>query len=465
MRHDWIARRHGSMNVTQMHYARHGQITEEMAHIARRENVPPEFIRDEVARGRMVIPANVMHPELEPMCIGINSKCKVNANIGNSAVTSDIDSELGKLRTAVKLGADTVMDLSTGGNIPGIRDAILRASTVPIGTVPIYEAIQRVRKVEDLTADDILQVIEEQAKQGVDYMTIHAGVLREFVGMTMHRITGIVSRGGALTAQWMLANGKQNPLYDRFDDICEIFKKYDVTFSLGDGLRPGCLADANDQAQFAELKVLGELTLRAWKHDVQVMIEGPGHVPMHLIEDNIRKEAEWCHEAPFYVLGPLVTDVAPGYDHITSAIGAALAGWYGASMLCYVTPKEHLGLPDEDDVRQGMVAYKIAAHAADIARQRKGARDRDDALSRARYTFDWNKQFELSLDPETARSMHDETLPHEAFKSAEFCSMCGPKFCSMKVHTHLHEHAARAEAEATSAAPEPARATLPVVPA
>jgi phosphomethylpyrimidine synthase len=283
--------------------------------------------------------------------------------------------------------------------------------------------------------------------------------------MTMHRITGIVSRGGALTAQWMLANGKQNPLYDRFDDICEIFKKYDVTFSLGDGLRPGCLADANDQAQFAELKVLGELTLRAWKHDVQVMIEGPGHVPMHLIEDNIRKEAEWCHEAPFYVLGPLVTDVAPGYDHITSAIGAALAGWYGASMLCYVTPKEHLGLPDEDDVRQGMVAYKIAAHAADIARQRKGARDRDDALSRARYTFDWNKQFELSLDPETARSMHDETLPHEAFKSAEFCSMCGPKFCSMKVHTHLHEHAARAEAEATSAAPEPARATLPVVPA
>jgi phosphomethylpyrimidine synthase len=461
MRHDWIARRHGSMNVTQMHYARQGQVTEEMAHIARRENLPPEMIRDEVARGRMVIPANVMHPELEPMCIGVRSKCKVNANIGNSAVTSDVDQELRKLSTAVKLGADTVMDLSTGGNIPGIRDSILRASSVPIGTVPIYEAVQRVRKVEDLTADDILQVIEEQAKQGVDYMTIHAGVLRDFVPLTLHRITGIVSRGGALMAQWMLAKGRQNPLYDRFDDICEIFKKYDVTFSLGDGLRPGCLADANDPAQFAELKVLGELTLKAWKHDVQVMIEGPGHVPMHLIEENIKKEAEWCHEAPFYVLGPLVTDVAPGYDHITSAIGAALAGWYGASMLCYVTPKEHLGLPDEDDVRQGMVAYKIAAHAADVARQRSGARDRDDALSRARYAFDWNKQFELSLDPETARAMHDETLPHEAFKSAEFCSMCGPKFCSMKVHTHLRDAAPEKTGGEMSAAP-PGSQPLPL---
>ena len=455
MRHDWIAARRGQTNVSQMHYARQGRVTEEMAHVAQRERVAPELIRDEVARGRMVVPANVMHPELEPMAIGIKSTCKVNANIGNSAVTSNIEDELKKLRTAVKLGADTVMDLSTGGNIPGIRDAILRASPVPIGTVPIYEAVQGVRRVEDLTPDDILHVIEEQAKQGVDYMTIHAGVLRGFVPMAAHRITGIVSRGGALMAQWMIAHERENPLYDRFDDICEIFKRYDVTFSLGDGLRPGCLADANDQAQFAELKVLGELALRAWKHDVQVMIEGPGHVPMHLIEENIKKEADWCHEAPFYVLGPLVTDIAPGYDHITSAIGAALAGWHGASMLCYVTPKEHLGLPNEDDVRQGMVAYKIAAHAADIARGRPGARDRDDALSRARYAFDWNKQFELSLDPETARSMHDETLPHEAFKSAEFCSMCGPKFCSMKVHAHLSEQA-RVD--------QPTRTSLPLAP-
>jgi phosphomethylpyrimidine synthase len=465
MRHDWIARRQGHTNVSQMHYARAGRITEEMAHVARRENVPPELVRSEVARGRMVIPANIKHPELEPMCIGIQSACKVNANIGNSAVTSDVDQEIRKLRTAVKLGADTVMDLSTGGNIPGIRDSILRASSVPIGTVPIYEAVQRVRKVEDLTADDILQVIEEQAQQGVDYMTIHAGVLREFVPKTTHRITGIVSRGGALMAQWMIANKRQNPLYERFDDICEIFKRYDVTFSLGDGLRPGCLADANDEAQFSELKVLGELTLKAWAHDVQVMIEGPGHVPMHLIEDNIRKEAEWCHEAPFYVLGPLVTDIAPGYDHITSAIGAALAGWHGASMLCYVTPKEHLGLPDEDDVRQGMVAYKIAAHAADVARRRPGARDRDDALSRARYAFDWNQQFALSLDPETARAMHDETLPHEAFKTAEFCSMCGPKFCSMKVHSHLQEDTATPPAaEPVKLPPTEPRSALPVIP-
>jgi phosphomethylpyrimidine synthase len=440
-----------------MHYARKGVVTEEMMHVARRENLPAELVRDEVARGRMIIPANVMHPELEPMAIGIKSKCKVNANIGNSAVTSNIDEEVKKLKLAVKLGADTVMDLSTGGNIPTIRDAIIRASSVPIGTVPIYEAVQGVKKVEDLTIDDILHVIERQAKQGVDYMTIHAGVLRDFVPLAAHRITGIVSRGGALMAQWMLANGKENPLYTHFDDICEIFKKYDVSFSLGDGLRPGSLADANDQAQFAELKVLGELTQKAWKHDVQVMIEGPGHVPMHLIEENIKKEAEWCHEAPFYVLGPLVTDIAPGYDHITSAIGAALAGWHGASMLCYVTPKEHLGLPDEDDVRQGMVAYKIAAHAADIARLRPGARDRDDALSRARYAFDWNKQFELSLDPETARAMHDETLPHEAFKTAEFCSMCGPKFCSMKVHTHLQETAKSAETQPA------AKSLLPVV--
>jgi phosphomethylpyrimidine synthase len=439
MRHEWIRRRTGKANVTQMHFARQGVVTEEMEHVARREGLAPELVRSEIARGRMIIPANVMHPELEPMAIGIASKCKVNANIGNSAVTSGIDDEVKKLRLAVKLGADTVMDLSTGGNIPVIRDAIIRASSVPIGTVPIYEAVQRVKKVEDLTADGILEVIEEQAKQGVDYMTIHAGILRRYLPMAAHRVTGIVSRGGALMAQWMLAHERENPLYERFDDICEIFKRYDVSFSLGDSLRPGSLADANDEAQFAELKTLGELTKRAWEHDVQVMVEGPGHVPMHKIEENIRKEAEWCHEAPFYVLGPLVTDIAPGYDHITSAIGAALAGWYGASMLCYVTPKEHLGLPNEDDVRQGMVAYKISAHAADIARGRPGARDRDDALSRARYAFDWNKQFELSLDPETARAMHDETLPHEAFKTAEFCSMCGPKFCSMKVHQHLGE--------------------------
>jgi phosphomethylpyrimidine synthase len=457
MRQNWIALRKGHVNVSQMHYARQGVVTEEMTFVAKRENLPAELVRDEVARGRMIIPANVMHPELEPMAIGIKSTCKVNANIGNSAVTSNIDEEVKKLKLAVKLGADTVMDLSTGGNIPTIRDAIIRASPVPIGTVPIYEAVQGVKKVEDLTIDDILHVIELQAKQGVDYMTIHAGVLRDFVPLAAHRLTGIVSRGGALMAQWMLANGKENPLYTHFDDICEIFKKYDVSFSLGDGLRPGSLADANDQAQFSELKVLGELTQRAWKHDVQVMIEGPGHVPMHLIEENIKKEAEWCHEAPFYVLGPLVTDIAPGYDHITSAIGAALAGWHGASMLCYVTPKEHLGLPNEDDVRQGMVAYKIAAHAADIARLRPGARDRDDALSRARYAFDWNKQFELSLDPETARSMHDETLPHEAFKTAEFCSMCGPKFCSMKVHTHLQETAKASEAQPAG------KSLLPVV--
>ncbi|MFM2152068.1 MAG: hypothetical protein RL199_503, partial [Pseudomonadota bacterium] len=439
MRHEWVRRRVGQPNVSQMHFARQGLVTEEMLHVAKREGLAPELVRSEIARGRLIIPANVNHPELEPMAIGIATKCKVNANIGNSAVTSDIDEEVKKLLLAVKLGADTVMDLSTGGNIPVIRNAIIRASSVPIGTVPIYEAVQRVKKVEDLTADGILEVIEEQAKQGVDYMTIHAGILRRYLPLAQHRITGIVSRGGALMAQWMVAHERENPLYERFDDICEILKKYDVSFSLGDSLRPGCLADANDEAQFSELRTLGELTKRAWAHDVQVMVEGPGHVPMHKIEENIRLEAEWCHEAPFYVLGPLVTDIAPGYDHITSAIGAALAGWHGASMLCYVTPKEHLGLPNADDVRQGMVAYKIAAHAADIARGRPGARDRDDELSRARYAFDWNKQFALSLDPETAKAMHDETLPHEAFKSAEFCSMCGPKFCSMKVHQHLGE--------------------------
>ncbi len=439
MRHEWVRRREGQPNVTQMHFARSGVVTEEMQHVASREKLSPELVRSEVARGRMIIPANMRHPEAEPMAIGVAARCKVNANLGNSQVSSDIDEEIRKLKVAIGLGADTVMDLSTGGDIPRIRDAILRASKVPIGTVPIYEAVQRVRRVDDLTADDILGVIEEQAKQGVDYMTIHAGVLKRYLPLVAHRLTGIVSRGGALLAEWMLAHDRENPLYERFDDLCEIFKKYDVAFSLGDSLRPGCLADANDEAQLSELKTLGELTRRAWAHDVQVMVEGPGHVPMHLIEENIRLEAAWCDEAPFYVLGPLVTDIAPGYDHITSAIGAAMAGWYGAAMLCYVTPKEHLGLPNLDDVRQGMVAYKIAAHAADVARGRAGARDRDDALSRARYAFDWNTQFTLSLDPETARRMHDETLPQDAFKSAEFCSMCGPRFCSMKVHRHLGE--------------------------
>jgi phosphomethylpyrimidine synthase len=444
-----------------MHYARQGDVTPEMVHVAGRERVAPEVVRSEVARGRMVIPANIAHPELEPMAIGINALCKVNANIGNSAVTSDIDQELEKLRVSLKYGADTVMDLSTGGDIPAIREAILRASSVPIGTVPIYEAIQAVKQAEDLTPKGLLDVIERQAKQGVDYMTIHAGVLKAFVPLTRHRVTGIVSRGGALMAAWMLAHDEENPLYTHFDEICEIFKAYDVTFSLGDGLRPGCLADASDEAQFAELGVLGELTKRAWQHDVQVMVEGPGHVPFDQIAMNVQKEIEVCHEAPFYVLGPLVTDIAPGYDHITSCIGATMAGTAGAAMLCYVTPKEHLGLPDKEDVKQGLVAYKIAAHAADIARHRPGARDRDDALSRARYAFDWNQQFALSLDPETARSMHDATLPHEVFKSAEFCSMCGPKFCSMKIHTHLPKGEELAAAAPAASRTQPA--ALPVI--
>jgi phosphomethylpyrimidine synthase len=414
-----------------MHYARKGLITEEMQFIAQREKITPELIRDEVARGRMIIPANVNHVNLEPMAIGIASKCKINANIGNSATTSNIEEELDKLDYAVKFGADTVMDLSTGGNIPEIRQAIIKNSPVPIGTVPIYEALSRVRRVEDLNINVMLEVIEEQAEQGVDYMTIHAGVLIQYVPLAAKRITGIVSRGGAILAEWMVKNHKQNFLYENFDAISKILAKHDVSYSLGDGLRPGCIADASDAAQFAELKTLGELTKKAWEYDVQVMIEGPGHIPLDEIEMQVIKERELCHEAPFYTLGPLVTDIAPGYDHITSAIGAAIIGWHGASMLCYVTPKEHLGLPNREDVKQGIIAYKIAAHAADIARKRPGARDRDDELSRARYTFDWNKQFELSLDPETARSMHDETLPEEGFKDAAFCSMCGPKFCSM----------------------------------
>jgi len=414
-----------------MHYARKGMITEEMAFVAEREHVAAGLIRDEVARGRMIIPANINHTNLEPMCIGVASKCKINSNIGNSATTSNIDEELEKLRYSVKYGADTVMDLSTGGDIPEIRKAIIANSPVPIGTVPIYEALSRVRRVEDLNIDVLLEVIEEQAQQGVDYMTIHAGVLVQYVPLAAKRITGIVSRGGAILAEWMVKNHRQNMLYENFDAICKIFQKYDVSFSLGDGLRPGCLADASDAAQFAELKTLGELTKKAWEYDVQVMVEGPGHIPLDQIELQVIKEKELCHEAPFYTLGPLVTDIAPGYDHITSAIGAAMIGWHGAAMLCYVTPKEHLGLPNREDVKAGIIAYKIAAHAADIARHRPGARDRDDELSRARYNFDWNRQFELSRDPETARAMHDETLPEEGFKDAAFCSMCGPKFCSM----------------------------------
>lgn len=426
--------------MTQMEAARKGQITPEMEFVARREDLSAELIRDEVARGRMVIPANKVHltKRLEPMGIGVATKCKINANIGNSAVTSKIDDELEKLHTAVHLGSDTVMDLSTGGDIDRIRAAIIDASPVPIGTVPMYQAIQHIKDISDLTARNLLDMVEHQAKQGVDYMTIHAGILKEYIPLTRNRITGIVSRGGSLIAQWMHTRNEQNPWYTHFDELSEILRAYDVTYSLGDGLRPGCLADANDEAQFAELATLGELTLKAWQHNVQTMIEGPGHVPMHLIPMNIEKERQLCHEAPFYVLGPLVTDIAPGYDHITSAIGAAIAGQAGAAMLCYVTPKEHLGLPNKDDVRQGVIAYKIAAHAADIARGRKGVRDRDDELSRARFSFDWERQFALSLDPETAKRMHDETLPQDVFKSAKFCSMCGPKFCSMRITQDIH---------------------------
>src|SRR5258705_5299640 len=428
-----VAGANGKRNVSQIHLARQGVICEEMQYVAKREKLEPELIRSEVARGRCIIPANIHHRNLEPMAIGIATKCKINANIGNSSTSSNIDEELKKLHHAVHYGADTVMDLSTGGDIPTIRKAIIAASPVPIGTVPIYEALSRVKRNEDLTIGLMLEVIEEQAEQGVDYMTIHAGVLREFVPLVRHRITGIVSRGGALLAQWMNAHKKENFLYEHFDEICKIFKKHEVSVSLGDGLRPACIADASDAAQFAELKVLGELTTKAWEHDVQVMIEGPGHIPMDQIELQVKKEMELCHEAPFYTLGPLVIDIAPGYDHITSAIGAAMIGWHGASMLCYVTPQEHLGLSNAEDVKQGVIAYKIAAHAADVARHRPGARDRDDALSYARFLFDWNKQFDLSLDPETARAMHDETLPDDFYKDAKFCSMCGPKFCSMNM--------------------------------
>ncbi|MGO9893782.1 MAG: phosphomethylpyrimidine synthase ThiC [Bryobacteraceae bacterium] len=446
MRSPWITPRLNDPIRTQMYYARQGVVTQEMEYIAKREHVTPELIRSEVARGRMIIPANIHHTNLEPMCIGVASSCKINANIGNSSTTSNIDEEVEKLNYAVKYGADTIMDLSTGGDIPRIRKAIIDASPIPVGTVPIYEALGRVRRVEDLNINVMLEVIEEQAEQGVDYMTIHAGVLVQHIPLAARRVTGIVSRGGSILAEWMVKNHRQNMLYECFEDICKIFQKHDVSFSLGDGLRPGSIADASDEAQFAELKTLGELTRKAWEYDVQVMIEGPGHIPMDQIEMQVVKEKELCNEAPFYTLGPLVTDIAPGYDHITSAIGAAMIGWHGPSMLCYVTPKEHLGLPNREDVKVGIIAYKIAAHAADIARHRPGARDRDDALSRARYTFDWNRQFDLSLDPETARAMHDETLPEEGFKDAHFCSMCGPKFCSMnisaKVETFTAEDAA-----------------------
>jgi len=430
--------------ATQILAARAGEITGEMEFCAQREGISVEVIRDEVAAGRMVIPANRVHAAaaLEPMCIGIASTCKINANIGNSAVTSNVDEELKKLHTAVHFGADTVMDLSTGKDIDRIRREIIARSPVPIGTVPIYQMLEELGgNIEDMTAKHFLDMVEHQAKQGVDYMTIHCGVKLEHLHLSVNRVTGIVSRGGSLIAKWMMAHQKQNPLYDAFDDLCDIMRQYDVTWSLGDGLRPGSIADASDAAQFAELEVLGELTMRGRANGTQVMVEGPGHIPMHQIEMNIKKQIELCDGAPFYVLGPLVTDVAPGYDHITSAIGAAMAGWHGAAMLCYVTPKEHLGLPNEEDVKQGVIAYKISAHAADVARGRPGAQDRDDALSRARFAFDWNEQFRLSLDPETARRYHDETLPQDTFKSAHFCSMCGPKYCSMKITEDIRKMA------------------------
>jgi phosphomethylpyrimidine synthase len=415
---------------TQMFFARQGTITPEMQRVAERENLSPELIRDEVAIGRLIIPANVNHSgKRNPMAI--EGRASINANIKPPSV--GYDGELEKLHHAVHYGADTVMDLSTGGNIDAIREAIIAASPVPIGTVPVYQAIETAGDVTKLTADDLLDNIEHQAKQGVDYVTVHAGILREHIGLALGRVTGIVSRGGSLMAYWMTQHGKQNPLYEHYDRLLDIARDYDVTLSLGDGLRPGSIADATDKAQLAELTVLGELTERAWKKDVQVMIEGPGHIPMHQIEVNVRLEKELCHEAPFYTLGPLVTDVAPGYDHITSAIGAAMIGWFGADMLCYVTRKEHLGLPNAEEVREGVIANKIAAHAANIARRRPGATERDDALSRARYAFDWNEQFRLALDPARARELHDEALPAEYFKSAEFCAMCGPKFCSMHI--------------------------------
>jgi phosphomethylpyrimidine synthase len=430
--------------VTQMHYAHRGEITPEMKFIALREGVAPELVRSEVARGRAIIPANVNHPETEPMIIGRNFLVKINANIGNSAVASSIDEEVEKMRWAIRWGADTVMDLSTGKNIHETREWILRNSPVPIGTVPIYQALEKVGgKAEELTWEIYKDTLVEQAEQGVDYFTIHAGVRLPYIPLTAKRVTGIVSRGGSIMAKWCLAHHQESFLYTRFREICEILAAYDVAFSLGDGLRPGSIADANDEAQFAELETLGELTKIAWEHDCQVMIEGPGHIPMHLVKENVDRELQVCHEAPFYTLGPLTTDVAPGYDHITSAIGAAMIGWFGTAMLCYVTPKEHLGLPNRDDVKTGVIAYKIAAHAADLAKGHPRAREWDDALSKARFEFRWEDQFNLSLDPETARQFHDETLPAEGAKLAHFCSMCGPKFCSMKITQEVREYAAK----------------------
>ena len=449
-RQPWIdaRRERGDQNFSQMHYARQGVITEEMKFCAIRENVEPEFVRKEIAEGRAIIPANINHPEIEPMIIGRNFLVKINANIGNSAIGSSIDEEVEKLQWSIRWGADTVMDLSTGQNIHETREWIVRNSPVPIGTVPIYQALERVDgKVEDLNLEMFLEVLEEQAKQGVDYFTIHAGVLLRHVPLTAERLTGIVSRGGSIMAKWCLHHHTENFLYTGFEKICELMKRYDVSFSLGDGLRPGCIKDANDEAQFGELAALGELTKIAWKHDVQVMIEGPGHVPMHKIKENMDLQLEVCHEAPFYTLGPLTTDIAPGYDHITSAIGAAMIGSYGTAMLCYVTPKEHLGLPNKDDVKQGVITYKIAAHAADLAKGHPGAQDRDDALSKARFEFRWEDQFNLALDPETARSYHDEMLPQDGAKVAHFCSMCGPRFCSMKITEEVREYARSGMAE------------------
>ncbi|WP_336805135.1 phosphomethylpyrimidine synthase ThiC [Bacillus subtilis] len=439
-------------NVTQMHYAKKGIITPEMEFISIREHVSPEFVRDEVASGRAIIPSNINHPESEPMIIGRNFHVKINANIGNSAVTSSIEEEVEKMTWAIRWGADTMMDLSTGKDIHTTREWIIRNCPVPVGTVPIYQALEKVNGVaEDLTWEIYRDTLIEQAEQGVDYFTIHAGVLLRYVPLTAKRTTGIVSRGGAIMAQWCLAHHQESFLYTHFEEICEIMKTYDIAFSLGDGLRPGSIADANDEAQFAELETLGELTQIAWKHDVQVMIEGPGHVPMHKIKENVDKQMDICKEAPFYTLGPLTTDIAPGYDHITSAIGAAMIGWYGTAMLCYVTPKEHLGLPNRDDVREGVITYKIAAHAADLAKGHPGAQIRDDALSKARFEFRWRDQFNLSLDPERALEYHDETLPAEGAKTAHFCSMCGPKFCSMRISQDIRDYAKKndlSEAEA-----------------
>ncbi len=432
----------GDASVTQLHYARHGTVTPEMEFVALREGLSPEFVREEVARGRAIIPCNINHPESEPMIIGRNFLVKINANIGNSVISSSIDEEVDKLRWAVLWGADTVMDLSTGKDIHETREWILRNSPVPIGTVPIYQALEKVGgRPEDLTWEVYRDTLIEQAEQGVDYFTVHAGVLLRYVPLTVRRVTGIVSRGGSIMAKWCLAHHEENFTYAHFREICEIMRAYDVAFSLGDGLRPGSIADANDEAQFAELQTQGELTRIAWEYDVQVMNEGPGHIPMHLIKDNMEKQLAWCDEAPFYTLGPLTTDVAPGYDHITSAIGAAMIGWYGTAMLCYVTPKEHLGLPNRDDVKAGVVAYKIAAHAADLAKGHPMARAWDDALSKARFEFRWDDQFNLSMDPVTARAFHDETLPAEGAKVAHFCSMCGPKFCSMELTQQVRDYA------------------------